>query len=728
MFSISAFAVQLQFYRKGGVSYFSIREIPEKTKVFIKGNYFVAFFCCERVKKELFESNLKDGYFSSFFVENVDDNGSRVIIATNKPYVPSYSYKNDNRTIIVKAVLPKKKAPQRRRVYSPVPDSLVATPFYISSYVFYKKVSPESASYDESLFFMGVKYFTLKNYAYAMSFFKEIVEKYPQSPFYVSSYFLLGDCYLKLKEYDKALSVYRKAIGLSPKNDTVAQTLFNMAKIYRKLGYYSQARRVYQTVVNDYLNTKWADEARYLLAKTYYEQKNYRKALSELMNINKKSPYYPLSMLLAAEIFIKQKNMAKAVLAYYAISNALESINVNEHYRELIDVAAALCRFEDYAEADKIFSHIEKKATKDEVQYAYLGKMKCDLDKGDYKDLKEKAKYILSSSKNKKLIDEVKKLLDEAKLKEGKVSEKTIEEILRKYANDPEIASLALYVYAKKSYREANYRKALDYLLKLKRLYPGSVYNERGKKIAFDSIDKLLNQFYENPSQSLIDYLYSVEAHLRVYRDVCRIAVGLMAMGELEKMHSLLPFVTDSNCKSVLYAKYYIEMGKEAEALKYLENVEAVEPYVYYADIVMGDINYFKGSYTKAYQFYIKASRIKINLISQYAKLGAMRALLLAGEYKKVVGLFKDITLKSFKDKALFIEAKALFSMGDYKGSIDTFGQLKSVLEYKEQALFYLALSYSKLGKMDKAKDYFKQLEKLYPKSEYLKTLKVILE
>ncbi len=708
-----------------------LRQLPPHPEVYTVGRYFVIYFKGKRVKSQILKPFLKDSYFGGFYIENVDDNGSRVIIETRQPFYPAYRFSSDNTSITVSAVMRRaeKKLEVAIKGY-PVPQEIVATPFYVSSYVFKPSMAKKEVSYDETLFFMGVKFYTLKNYSYALGFFKQIIKQYPSSPYYVSSYFLLGDCYRQLKEYQKALQVYQKAIALSPKNATVAQTLFEMADIYRKIHFYSRARRIYQSIIKDYLNTKWADKAAYMLARTYFEQRHYSKALDVLMNIRKSSSYYPEAMLLAAEIFIKKKNPARAVLAYYTISSVMNRIDVKEHYRELIDVALALCRFEDYSSAAAIFDHIESSGDKRLVEYSYLGRMRCDLDKGDYDDLKKRANYILTTTRDKKLRQKVEKLLDEAKLKKGNVSEKTIEEILKKYANDPEVAALALFVYAKKNYNQKHYKKALDYLLRLQRLYPESIYNRQAAPMEQVIIKKLLDDLYQNPSRDKLDFIYSSVVHLKLYSlvDVCRIATALMAFGELDKMHSLLPYLKNSDCKDVLYAKYYTEQGESKKALEYLGNVESIPPYVYYYNIVLGDLNYFSGDYEKAVSFYERASQIKINLIKQYVLLRIMDAAYMAGDYKKSLNYAGSIDLQPFKLKASFIEAMDYYSLGNYKKAVELFEGLTSSLKYKEQALFYLAVSYVKMGKKEQALRYFKKLKKLYPESEYLKTLQVLLE
>ena len=701
--------------------------MPKNTLIKTVDDYFVAFFPDKKANNEVFKYNFKDREFDEFFVENTD-NGSRIVIKTKDFYKPEFV--RHNSIITVKAVFkPKKKSiKSKKTVQAVVPSALVAVPFYISPTIFLKKNINGTSSYDESLFFTGIKFFANRNYTYAAQFFDEIIKKYPSSDFYVSSYFLLGDCYKNMKQYQKALDVYQKAIELSAKNDTVAQTLFSMADIYKKMGFYSRVRRIYASIVKDYATTKWSQKAQYLIAKSYYDEKMYNKALNILLNIGKNSTYHSLSMLLAAEIFIKENNDAKAVLAYYSMSNKLKDIDIAQYYKELIDTAEALCRFNDFNGADDIFKYVESYHNEDVFESVYLGEMRCDLNRGSYDDLNNKGEYIVKNSKNRAFVKEAKKLMDEAKLQKGNVNKNTINEILRKYANDPEVASLALYVFARKNYRQNNYKETLNYLLKLKRLYPKSIYNAKAKNFAKVCIDKLLEDFYKYPDKEKLEFIYNSVVTLGAYdANMCRLALALAVMNKIDKMHAILPHIKDKNCKGSLYAKYYIETGEYKKALEFAGNIEGVEPYVYYVDIVVGDVNFFKGAYKKAVELYKQALAIKNELVKEYIYLKMANAMYLDKNYENSLKYLNNIKMKVFENAADYIKATDLYSMNRYKKAIAVFKLLSNSLDYQERALFYISISYLKIGDKKEAETYFKKLKDRYPNSDYIKALKVLL-
>ena len=713
----------MSFFKKDNSTYFIIKHTPNNAAFKVKDNYFLAFFKGKRVKKEVFQDDFKDVLFKGFFVENIN-NGLRIIVKTSSKYKPVYSVDND--TVIIKAHLKQKK--KDSIVYKKIPSTLTAIPFYISDKVFMKKNTQESASYDESLFFMGIKMFANKNYSMAAQFFKEIIDKYPQSSFYASSYFLLGDCYKSAKNYQKAIDVYKKAIQISPKNDTVAQTLFSMAEIYANMKFYLRVRSIYKSIMKDYANTKWSDKAGYMLAKSYYDGNKFDKALNILLNTKKNSSYYTLSMLLSSEIFIKENNDAKAVLAYYSMSDKLNSIDIQNHYKELIDVAGALCRFSDYSSADAIFKYIETSVNNDITEKSYIGRMRCDLDKSDYDDLKNRADYIISNSKNSKNIFEAKKLLDEAKLKKGDVNKDTIDKILNKYANDPDVAALALYVYAKENYKNGEYKKAVSYIIKLEKFYPSSPYNQKTNTVANKCIDKLLDDFYRYPNRQNLDFIYNSVIHLNAFEaDMCRLAVALSATDKIGSMNKILPHIKDKNCRGAMYAKYYTEKGNNKKALEYVGNIEKSTAYIYYVDIVMGDVNYFKGCYGKAAEFYKKSLKITNKLVKNYISLKIAHTLYASKKYEQSIQYADRVKIELYRNKARYLKALDLYCLNRYKKSISELEGIVDDLNYKERALFYISLSYIKLHDKANANRYLKKLRDAYPDSEYIKTLKVLL-
>ncbi len=65
---------------------------------------------------------------------------------------------------------------------------------------------PKSRHADRALFLMGEIRLTGRDYRQALSYYKELIERFPASTFIVESKYKLGLCYFELKEYDLAIS------------------------------------------------------------------------------------------------------------------------------------------------------------------------------------------------------------------------------------------------------------------------------------------------------------------------------------------------------------------------------------------------------------------------------------------------------------------------------------------------------------------------------------------
>ncbi len=648
-----------------------------------------------------------------------------IVVECNEGFTPEFEIKGDS--VVVEPVPKVGVFKKNQENLIPPPKSMLAIPFYVSENTF-SPVKQTKASYDETLFFSGVRAFYIKNYQLAAAFFKEIVLKYPRSPFFISAYFLLGDCYKNMNNYDLAIKTYNKAIELAPKNSAVAQTLFSMAKIDEKKNMFMAARNIYNRILRDYTGTKWADKASFMLGYSYYLENRCRQALKHFLNIPKANSYYPLSMVLSSECFYRVKDYAKAVLAYYYMSNKLDSINPTKYYKELGDVGVSLCKFEDYKEARKVFDYLESSGNELILEHSYIYRMKCDLKKGDFDDLNYRGKYILKYSKDEVLRKQARKLMDEAKLKKGEVSKKTIDEIMARYRNDPEVVSLALYVYARKNFRDGNCDEALKYLVKLKKTYPNSDYSSKGDDIAAKCINKMLGQFYANPSRNLIEQLYKTSLILKPKKaNLCKLSWGLIFSYKVGEVEKIMHLIKDNECRQSVIAKFFIEMGDNVKALNIVNNLQKVEPYIYYLNMIFGDVNYFNGDYEKSVSLYENALKVKNNLMDDYLRLRIAKSMMQLKEFNKARQVLESVKTSIYINEVTFLEGLCLYKKGDYKNAIETFKNLINNLDYKEKVLFYLAMSYYKLNDKSNAMKYFKELKLNYPNSDYLRVLKVLM-
>jgi len=65
---------------------------------------------------------------------------------------------------------------------------------------------PSSRHRDRALFLLGEMRLLQRDFSRALSYYKDIIEKYPSSSFIIQARYRLGQCYFELKEYDPAIA------------------------------------------------------------------------------------------------------------------------------------------------------------------------------------------------------------------------------------------------------------------------------------------------------------------------------------------------------------------------------------------------------------------------------------------------------------------------------------------------------------------------------------------
>jgi branched-chain amino acid transport system substrate-binding protein len=68
------------------------------------------------------------------------------------------------------------------------------------------KLYPKSRYMDQALVLLGEIRLTQRDYSRALSYYKEVIEKFPSSPLIYEAKYELGVCYFELKEYDLAIA------------------------------------------------------------------------------------------------------------------------------------------------------------------------------------------------------------------------------------------------------------------------------------------------------------------------------------------------------------------------------------------------------------------------------------------------------------------------------------------------------------------------------------------
>lgn len=204
---------------------------------------------------------------------------------------------------------------------------------------------PKSRHGDRALHLMGEIRLTQRDWRQALSYYKEIIEKYPASPYIADSKFKLGRCYFELQEYDLAIANLEDRSKISdPVQRRNISEMLSYAYIVRKN--YPLALREYLFLATNIQNEKQAagyrdrireiidknlteDELRGFAAGTAYpadiaqlrlallefEQRKYRDAVKSSKDFLERFPSHPEKT--RAEMLLNQATTGLTLPRYY---------------------------------------------------------------------------------------------------------------------------------------------------------------------------------------------------------------------------------------------------------------------------------------------------------------------------------------------------------------------------------------------------------------------------
>ena len=168
---------------------------------------------------------------------------------------------------------------------------------------------PKSRSMDRALSLMGEIRLTQRNYRQALSYYKELVEKYPSSTLIIEAKYKLGICYFELKEYDLAVpNLEDRSKITDPAQLRRIAEMLSVSYVYKKN--YPFAVREYLYLVQNTTNEKqragYQDRIREIVEKNLTED--------ELKTLGTGKAYpSDLALLRLAALQIEQRKFREAV-------------------------------------------------------------------------------------------------------------------------------------------------------------------------------------------------------------------------------------------------------------------------------------------------------------------------------------------------------------------------------------------------------------------------------
>lgn len=179
----------------------------------------------------------------------------------------------------------------------------------------------KSKLYNTAFYSMGYCYFSRKEYALALNYFKKYRDQevfYGKAPTrYIDNMLRLADCYFIQRQYTQAAESYGYvAMKNYPGSD---YAIFQQGMIYGLQGNPAMKVSTLKKLVREYKSSIYMDDALFEMANTYMSRNEYKNAedlLNQLISQHDASPFIANAYLQLGLIYYNQ-NMDNRAIAYY---------------------------------------------------------------------------------------------------------------------------------------------------------------------------------------------------------------------------------------------------------------------------------------------------------------------------------------------------------------------------------------------------------------------------
>lgn len=169
-----------------------------------------------------------------------------------------------------------------------------------------------SALADSAQYLLAESHFNVKEYLISASEYEKLTQQYPQSPLAAEAEYKRGVSYIKLApKYSLEQTATEKAIEtlqlfiedypdsplvkdaeaeIAKAREKLAHKQYSNAQLYYRMGEYRSARIYYDLVIENYYDTKYAQEAQYYKAMSFEKNKDWQNAIREYQLFLQKYP------------------------------------------------------------------------------------------------------------------------------------------------------------------------------------------------------------------------------------------------------------------------------------------------------------------------------------------------------------------------------------------------------------------------------------------------------
>jgi TolA-binding protein len=585
---------------------------------------------------------------------------------------------------------------------------------------------------DYSIYALATAYEETGDYNNAVKYYDQLLTYHKNSTLATSSQIRIGICYFKLKDYQSSIVELKSPRLTNLSDDMYSESIYLLATSYYRVGEYNDAERSYLEVLEKFPEAKYARDAKYGLAWTYFQQKKYNDAFTEFDNLSIKSDSIGIkSLFWKAECkrYLGKNDEASAIYKEFLEKYPNEPLAQEVQYQ--LGVVYFKTNTTDLATRYLISANSSDNNVIKAKSFAMLGEI--ELNKGNFKAAKNYFDIVIENKDSEKPVYN-RALLGLGiclyHLNDNRAALKYLNELEN---SDPGFESqklnffLAENYFATGDYKSAlyNYNKVsgTDTEINSQTLY-GKAYSY------FNTGD------YENSAYQFADYIKKNPKNKRLSDAKLRLAdsyFGSKNYSAASKVYQEL-FSADAKLSTDPYARYQYaqalyKSGKTNEAISEFKSIQERFPNSEYAEVslfTIGWIHFQKKEYTQSIAQYnnviSKYPQTKLEPIIYYsigdAQFNMEKYDSAIVNYEKVLSRFPS---SQYVFDAVTGIQYSYVAKGNPEKAVSFLGEFVSKnpsLSYADQLMFKKGEIYYSLRDYEKAKSEYKSFTSAYPNSK----------
>ncbi len=585
---------------------------------------------------------------------------------------------------------------------------------------------------DYSLYALATAYEKTGDYNNAVKYYDQLLTYHKNSTLATSSQIRIGICYFKLKDYQSSIVELKSPKLTNLSDDMYSESIYLLATSYYRVGEYNDAEKSYLEVLEKFPGAKYAREAKYGLAWTYFQQKKYDDAFNHFNDLSTESDTLGIKSLFwkgECKRYLGKNNEATAIYKEFLEKYPNEPLAQDVQYN--LGLVYFKTNTTDLASRYLLSANASNDLVLKAKSFVMLGEI--ELNKGNFKAAKNYFDLVIENKEAEKSVYNRALLglgISLYHLNDNTNALKYLNELEN---SDPGFESqklnffLAENYFVTGDYKSAmfNYNKVTgtDQEINSQTLY-GKAY------CYFNTGD------YENAAYQFADYIKKYPKNKRFSDAKLRLAdsyYGSKNYAAASKVYQEL-FSADAKLSTDPYARYQYaqalyKSGKTSEAISEFKSIQERFPDSEYAEVslyTIGWIHFQKKEYTKSISQYnnviAKYPKTKLEPIIYYsigdAQFNMEKYDSAIVNYEKVLSQFPS---SQYVFDAVTGIQYSYVAKGEPEKAVSFLGEFVSKnpsLSYADQLMFKKGEIYYSLRNYEKAKTEYRSFTSAYPKSK----------